>query len=72
MLASMGSSYLGRIGIYTGATTIIGYGHLLLLIKEERSRNLTVFLVLGVLFVYWLYSVYAGKIGQFQWIFSSL
>ena len=72
MLASMGSSYLGRIGIYTGATTIIGYGHLLLLIKEERSRSLTFFLVLGVLFAYWLYSVYAGKIGQFRWIFSNL
>lgn len=72
MLAGMGSAYLGRIGIYTGAMVTIGYGYLFDLIEEERSRNITAFIVLALLFAYWIYSVYAGGIGRFQWIFNNL
>ena len=72
MLAGMGSTYFGRIGIYTGAAVTVGYVHLFRLIEDERSRNITVYAVLVGLFLYWIYSVYAGGIGNFQWIFNNL
>ncbi len=71
MLAGMGSAYLGRIGIYTGAMVTIGYGQLFGLIEEKRSRNITAFIVLALLFGYWLYSIHAGGIERFQWIFNN-
>ena len=72
MLAGMGSAYFGRIGIYTGATVTIGYVHLFRLIEDERSRNITVYAVLVGLLFYWIYSVYAGGISNFQWIFNNM
>ena len=72
MLAGMGSAYFGRIGIYTGAAVTVGYVHLFQLIEDERSRNITVYAVLVGLFFYWIYSIYAGGIGNFQWIFNNL
>ncbi len=72
MLAGMGSAYLGRIGIYTGAAVTVGYVHLFRLIEDDRSRNITVYAVFVGLFPYWIYSVYAAGIGNFQWIFNNL
>lgn len=72
MLAGMGSAYFGRIGIYTGAAVTVGYVHLFRMIRDERSRNITVYAVLVGLLAYWIYSVYAAGIGSFQWIFNNL
>ena len=72
MLAGMGSAYFGRIGIYTGAMVTIGYGHLFQLIDDERSKKITIFSIMIMFFLYWLYSLMAaGKyIRDYQWIFS--
>ena len=65
MLAAAGSTYLGRIGLYTGAMVTIGYGHLFRIIPEGKNRKLIVLTVMVVLLIYWLYSLW-GK--DFQWI----
>ncbi len=72
MFASMGSTYLGRVGIFTGAMVIIGYGYLFSLIEDVRSRNITFFFVLTVLLGYWLFSINAEGIGRFHWILNGL
>ena len=56
--------------IFSAAT--VGYVHMFRLIEDERSRNITVYAVLIGLFLYWIYSIYAGGIGNFQWIFNNL
>lgn len=68
MLAGMGSAYLARIGIYTNAAIIIGYGYLLQLIDDEKTRKVTVYLT-GIMFLlYWLYSLRAAGIGSYRWV----
>lgn len=69
MLASMGSTYLARIGIYTNSFLILGYGSLLQLIRDDKSKRVTVMLVLVVYFFFWIYSVRAGGISSFQFCF---
>lgn len=68
MLAGMGSAYFGRIGIYTGAAVTIGYGHLLQLIEEERTRRAIAFFVLGMYLFFWIYSL--DDIRNYRWIFN--
>ena len=72
MLAGMGSAYLSRIGIYTGATASIGYAYMFQTITDEKTRKLTVFMALLVLFLYWLYSLQAGGIAAFHWAFENV
>ncbi len=70
MLASMGSAYFGRIGIHTGAMACIGYGHLFSLIPKGRHRNAVIVVTLLVLLAYWIYSLQAGSLHTFRWIFD--
>ena len=67
MLAAAGSTYLGRVGLYTGAMVTIGYGHLFKTIPEGKNRRIIILAVMTVLLVYWLYSLW-GK--DFRWVFS--
>lgn len=69
MLASMGSTYLARIGIYTNSLLILGYGSLLQLIRDEKTKKITVMLVLAMYLFFWLYSIQAGGIASFQFCF---
>ncbi len=68
MLAGMGSAYFGRIGIYTGAAVTIGYGHLIRLIDEEKTRNIVAFFIVGMYLVFWIYSL--SDIRNYLWIFN--
>ena len=67
MFAATGSAYLGRIGLYTGAMVNIGYAHMFKMIPEEKNHWIVVLTVMGVLLLYWLYSL-RGE--DFQWIFQ--
>lgn len=73
MLAGMGSAYFGRIGLYTNAAVTIGYGHLLQLIDDERTRKVVLFVIMIVFSLYWLYSIIvAGStIRDYHWIFNA-
>ena len=70
MMAGMGSAYLARIGIYTGAALTVGYGYLFQTIDDERSRKITIYLVMGVYFLYWVYSLQINSLKTFRWVFS--
>lgn len=70
MLASMGSAYFGRIGIYTGAMTCIGYGHLFQMIPKDKHRNAVAAVVLLVFLIYWFYSLQSDSLQSFYWIFD--
>ena len=72
MLAGMGSAYLSRIGIYTGAVVTIGYGHIFQLIKDDQTRQLMICGVISILFLYWVYSIFAGGISNFHWAFGHI
>ena len=72
MFAGMGSTYFGRIGIYTSAVPIIGYGFLFQLIDDERTRRVTIYAAMVMFLLYWIYSIKAGGLGNFQWIFNNL
>ncbi len=71
MLAGIGSRYLSRIGIYTGASVVIGYGFLFQIVEDERSRKALIFVSLGLFFVYWIYSLQNGNLIPFRWFFDS-
>ncbi len=70
MLASMGSAYLGRIGIHTGAITCISYGYLFGMIPKEKHRSAIILVVLLVFLVYWFFSLQTGNLRDFRWIFE--
>ena len=70
MLAGMGSTYLARIGIYTGAALSVGYGYLLETIENERSRKITIYIVMLVYLLYWVYSLQSASLKTFQWAFN--
>ena len=70
MLASMGSAYFGRIGIYTSAMTCIGYGYMFRMIPQSKHRNVVMAAVLLVFLAYWIYSLQAGSLRDFHWIFE--
>ncbi len=67
MLASAGSAYLGRIGIYSGATVNLGYAYLFGMIPDKKNRRIVVASVMSILFLYWLYSLRGDT---FHWIFD--
>ncbi len=69
MLAGMGSTYLARIGIFTNAAVIIGYGHLLQLIDDEKAQKIIIYCLMVMYLLYWLYSLSLGD-GKFRWIFE--
>ena len=70
MLAGMGSTYLARIGIYTNAVVIIGYGHLFQLIDDEKTRKITAYLIISIYLLYWFYSIQASGIETYRWAFE--
>lgn len=70
MLASMGSAYLGRVGIHTGAMVCIGYGYMFRMIPKDKHRGAIVVGVLLVFLVYWVYSLQTGNLREFRWIFE--
>ena len=70
MLAGMGSAYFGRIGIYTGAMTCIGYGYLFQLIPKGKHKNIVITVLLIVLAVYWIYSLQSDSLQSFNWVFN--
>lgn len=70
MLASMGSTYLARIGIYTGSMLPIGYGYLFQTIQDEKTKKLTLFGVLSIYLFYWIYSLQTWSLNPFHWIFE--
>ena len=70
MLASMGSAYFGRIGIYTGAMVCIGYGHMFQMIPKDKHRNVVILVVSLILLAYWIYSIQSVDLRNFRWIFQ--
>ena len=70
MLSASGSCYLGRVGVYTAATTIIGYGVLFQLIKDENNRRTTTYIIVALFLIYWLYSVRMVSYGNFMFNFN--
>ena len=70
MFAGMGSTYLARIGIYSGAALPIGYGYLIRTITDGRTRKVIVFVSLVLYLAYWIYSLQSASIRTFHWIFE--
>ena len=70
MLAAAGSCYLARIGAYTNATSIIGYGSLFSLIDDEKNRKTTMFGLLAMYLIYWYHSVRILRNGTFEFGFG--
>lgn len=70
MMAGMGSTYLARIGIYTSAALGIGIGHVFQLIEDEETRKITTYVIMGVYFLYWIYSLQSPSLRNFQWFFN--
>ena len=67
MFAGMGSTYLARIGIYTNAAVTVGYSHMFGIIDDEKTKKWMMAVILAMFFVYWIYSLSAGKISTFRW-----
>ena len=70
MVASMGSAYLGRVGIHTGAMVSIGYGYLFGMIPKDKHRDAIMIAVLLIFLVYWIYSLQSDSLHSFNWVFS--
>ncbi len=70
MLAAAGSCYLARVGSYTSAMTIIGFGTLFQMIEKKRNRQATILIVLALYLFYWLYSLHIVSGGNFQFNFD--
>ncbi len=70
MMASMGSAYLGRVGIHTGAMVSIGYGYLFGMIPKEKHRDAIMAAVLLVFLVYWFFSLQSDSLYNFNWVFN--
>ena len=70
MLASMGSAYFGRIGIYTSAMTCIGYGYMFRMIPQNKHRSTVILVAFLVFLVYWIYSLQSVDLRNFRWIFE--
>lgn len=69
MTAASNSTYLGRVGIYTGVYNTIVWP---LLIKEvePRSRKVLLFIMLICYFLYWRTEATGPTLINFQWIFE--
>lgn len=70
LLAGWKSAYLGRIGMYTNGFLVLGYHQILQLIRDDKARIITYYFVVVLYFLFWLYSIQAGGISAFQWVFS--
>ncbi len=69
MTVAMNSTYLGRVGIYTGIYNTIAWP-LLLQKVEPNGKKILVFLMLIFYFVYWRTEVTGPTLTNFQWIFQ--
>lgn len=72
MFASMGSTYLARIGIYSGAALPIGWGYLFRTITDERTRKILIYVSLVLYLFYWIYSLQSASLRTFHWIFEGI
>ncbi len=70
MLATMGSAYLARIGSYTNAAVTIAYGVLFQMVPNDNNSRTTKYLVTGMYFFYWLYSLRVLNDGLFRFNFK--
>ena len=71
MLATMGSTYLARLGDYTFATVTIGYGFFLNRIRDRRTRRIVTFFAIVLYAVFFWYEVsISPALRDFQWIWN--
>ncbi len=69
MFATMNSTYLARIGIYTNSMCLIGYPYLLEDIRNKKKVNILI-PTLFFYFLYWIYSVAFSSLKNFYWWFQ--
>ncbi len=69
MTAAINSTYLGRVGVYTGVYNTLVWP---LLIKkvEPRSRKLMILIMLFFYFLYWRTEASGPTLANFQWLFQ--
>ena len=71
MIATSGSAYLARVGIYTEAFACIFYPKLLKCFTGESRRFAAVFIM--VLFLaFWIVELQARELTGFKWYFSTI
>lgn len=67
-IASMSSAYLARVDIYTNIFVIIGFGYLVNLIEDEKSKKIIFISSLILYFLFWWYSIYSvNNLKNYQW-----
>ena len=70
MVATSGSAYLARVGIFTETFTVFAFPKLLGCLNGSTKKLLT-FLIVILYFVYFTYQIYSSaSLNNFQWIFS--
>lgn len=70
MLATMNSTYLARIGIYTNALCLIGYAHLFQILEQKFNTKFFERCTLISYFPYWCYSVICTPaLSNYNWWF---
>lgn len=71
MLATSGSAYLARVGIYTEAFATLGLPRIIDGYREDNRKFLTIVIVL-LYFAYWIYELYVRGLINFTWWFSTI
>ena len=69
MTVAMNSTYLGRIGIYTGIYNTITWP-LLVKVLEPKTKRLIIFVMLILYFIYWRTEASGPALINFNWIFQ--
>lgn len=69
MTVAFNSTYLGRIGIYTGVYNTLAWP-LLLKKLESKSQKILIILMLILYFFYWRTEASGPTLSNFQWIFQ--
>lgn len=70
-LATQGSAYLARGGIYTETYMVFAIPKLLKCFNKG-SRQIAILLVCGCYFIYWLYSLRATGVMNYNWCFGNM
>lgn len=69
MTAAMNSTYLGRVGIYTGIYNTLTWP-LLIDKVESRSKKILIGIMMIFYFLYWRTEAMGPSLNNFQWIFQ--
>lgn len=69
MTAAMNSTYLGRVGIYTGIYNTLTWP-LLIDEVETRSKRILIIIMLIFYFLYWKTEAMGPSLSDFKWIFQ--